>query len=236
MWNRAGLPVFRHEMKYYISQNERQAMIQRLKAVLPLDENGSEKGYTIRSLYFDDYWMSACEEKNAGTDSRKKFRIRIYDYGDKVIKLECKEKQGSYIHKEAASLTREETEWILSGNYGFLLKRAEAVCRRFYTECTMNLMHPAVIVDYEREAFVCKQGDVRITFDNDVRSAWMEYALFDSGLPAYAVLPPDQLIMEVKYTEFLPEWIRTVVSPDSAQMSAASKYTMCMEKKREMTR
>ena len=42
-----------------------------------MQKNG---GYLIRSLYFDDYWNSAYEEKESGVLMRKKYRIRIYNY------------------------------------------------------------------------------------------------------------------------------------------------------------
>lgn len=228
-------PKYRHEMKYLISSHEKQAMIARLGAVMEMDSNGSDAGYTIRSLYFDDYYYSAYKEKMAGTLERRKYRMRIYNFSDKVIKLECKQKQGNYIHKEAVGLSRDEAESILRGDYGFLLKRKEKLCREFYIECMTDRMRPAVVVDYERAAFVFAQGDVRITFDDHVRSAWLGYDIFDAGLPAYEVFAPETLIMEVKYTEFLPEFVRRLVLPDNARRMAASKYTLCLEKKWEMT-
>lgn len=228
-------PKYRHEMKYLISSHEKQAMINRLGAVMKMDVNGSGAGYTIRSLYFDDYCYSAYEEKMAGTLERRKYRMRIYNFSDKVIKLECKQKQGNYIHKEAAGLKRDEAESILRGEYGFLLKREEKLCKEFYIECMSNRMRPAVIVDYKRAAFVFAQGDVRITFDDHVRSAWLGYDIFDERLPAYEVFEPETLIMEVKYTELLPEFVRRLVLPDNARRMAASKYTLCLEKKWEMT-
>lgn len=228
-------PKYRHEMKYLISGHEKKAMINRLGAVMKKDLNGSDAGYTIRSLYFDDCRYSAYEEKMAGTFERKKYRIRIYNYSDEVIKLECKQKQGSYIYKESVKLTRNEADCLLHGEYGFLLKRGEKLCKEFYIECITNRMRPAVIVDYERTVFVFEEGDVRITFDDHVRSAWLGYDIFDVKLPEYDVLEAETLIMEVKYTQFLPEFIRKLVLPDNSLRMAASKYTLCLEKKWEIT-
>ena len=228
-------PLYRHELKYSITYKEREALLHRFGPLLKRDANGSEDGYTIRSLYFDDMWNTAYTEKVAGTFLRKKYRIRIYNYSDKVIKLECKEKQGNYIHKTAASLSRTEVERILKGDYGFLLKRDEILCKEFYLECTTKMMRPSVIVDYERDAFVEAVGDVRITFDKHVRAAWMNFDIFDEKLPAYEVLESDRLIMEVKYTEALPEVVRRVISPYNSIQVAASKFTMCEDKKYELT-
>ena len=106
---------FRHEWKYLINRAEKQLTDLRLRECMQLDPHAGEGGYMIRSLYFDDYWNSAMEEKDAGVLMRKKYRIRIYNCSDKSIKLERKKKFGSYIYKEAAPLTRQEVEWILDG-------------------------------------------------------------------------------------------------------------------------
>lgn len=228
------MPVFRHELKYSITYKEREALLHRFGPMIERDKNGGKNGYTIRSLYFDDYKNTAYEEKLAGTFARKKYRIRIYNFSDKVIKLECKEKQGSYIHKTSASLSREEVQKILNQDYGFLLTRKEELCKEFYYQCASNLMRPMVIVDYERDAFVEPIGDVRITFDKHVRSAWGDYDIFDSSLPSYEVLESDMLIMEVKYTQVLPEYVRRIIDSKHATQEAASKYVLCVDKKRQL--
>ena len=88
---------FRHEWKYLINRAEKQLTDLRLRECMQLDPHAGEGGYMIRSLYFDDYWNSAMEEKDAGVLMRKKYRIRIYNCSDKSIKLERKKKFGSYI-------------------------------------------------------------------------------------------------------------------------------------------
>ena len=156
---------FRHEWKYLINRAEKQLTDLRLRECMQLDPHAGEGGYMIRSLYFDDYWNSAMEEKDAGVLMRKKYRIRIYNCSDKSIKLERKKKFGSYIYKEAAPLTRQEVEWILDGKYEFLLRSSYRLCREFYIECVCNMMRPRVIVDYEREPWIMDTGTVRLTMD-----------------------------------------------------------------------
>lgn len=79
---------FRNEWKYLISTSEKELLELRMKHLLKKDPHASDGGYMIRSLYFDDYWNSAYEEKESGVLMRKKYRIRIYDYSDRSIKLE----------------------------------------------------------------------------------------------------------------------------------------------------
>lgn len=81
---------YRHELKYLISYGEKAALETRMRPILQMDPHAGSGGYFIRSLYFDDYWHSAYEEKEAGVLLRKKYRIRIYDSSDRIIKLERK--------------------------------------------------------------------------------------------------------------------------------------------------
>ena len=223
---------FRHEWKYLINRAEKQLTDLRLRECMQLDPHAGEGGYMIRSLYFDDYWNSAMEEKDAGVLMRKKYRIRIYNCSDKSIKLERKKKFGSYIYKEAAPLTRQEVEWILDGKHEFLLRSSYRLCREFYIECVCNMMRPRVIVDYEREPWIMDTGTVRLTMDMNVRAAVGSYDIFDSSLPTLDVLEPGKLVMEVKYTEFLPQIVRNLVPQSASEFTAVSKFVLCCEKTR----
>ena len=200
---------FRNEWKYLISTSEKEVLNLRMKPLMKLDPHAENGGYLIRSLYFDDY-------------------------SDRSIKLERKKKHGSYIFKESAPLTREEVEKILAGDYEFLLKSPYNLCREFYIECMSNMMRPRTIVDYEREPWIMDEGTVRITFDTDVRAAVGSYDIFDSTLPALSVLEPGKLIMEVKFTEMLPQILINLLPPQAAEFTAVSKYVLCYEKTRYM--
>ena len=208
---------------------QRDVISARLGCFLERDANVENGSYTIRSLYFDDRVNSAYEEKLMGVANRKKYRIRCYNYSDRAIRLECKNKQGDYIYKESAQLSHSETERILSGDYVFLAYRTEPVCRRFFYQCMTNQMRPRVIVDYERIPYVFLLGDVRITFDSSIREAVLTDSLFDADLPAFDVMEPHELIMEVKYTSFLPEFIRDILTTQETVQEAASKYVMCCD-------
>ncbi|MBQ9304200.1 MAG: transporter, partial [Butyrivibrio sp.] len=49
-------------------------------------------------------------------------------------------------------------------------------------------------------------------------------------LPTLSALPSDKLIMEVKYTEFLPQLVRDLCPPASSEFTAASKFVLCCDK------
>lgn len=222
--------IFRHEWKYMITELEKDKIQRRLGLFLEKDKNVVNGEYCIRSLYFDDYWNSSYEDKVMGYFVRKKYRVRIYNFSDAKISLERKTKVDSYIYKESAPLTRGEYEKILDGDYGFLENSPYDLCREFYVECICHMMRPRVIVDYEREPYVMHEGTVRITFDKHVRAA-IGQDIFDPDLPTLEVIAPGQLVMEVKYTEFLPTILQEVLPPDHSNFMAISKYGLCYEKR-----
>ena len=219
--------IYRNEWKYLISWGEKELITSRIAPLLHPDPNAVNGGYLIRSLYFDDYWNTAYEQKEAGVLERKKYRIRIYNYSDRSIKLERKKKYGAYIYKQSAKITRSEFEAILAGDYNFLLKSSQPLLQEFYVECRCHNLRPRTIVDYEREPWILDAGTVRITFDQNVRAAVGSFDIFDPSLPCLSVIDPGRLVMEVKFTEFLPQ---DILPPQRAEMTAVSKYVLCYEK------
>ena len=226
--------AFRHELKFLISEAEEKALQERWKPIISYDKHAGPGGYTIRSLYFDDYYEAALYDKLAGVNERQKYRIRIYDGRDDVIRLERKEKVGQYINKTGASLTLRELESLFCGNTSEFLSRSEKLCQDFYLEIVTNGLHPVVLVDYERVPFVFPYGDVRVTFDEHVRAGAWAGDLFDMDTPAYEVLPPGVCILEVKFTEYLPDVVRDLLPTSDAARVAASKYVMCLQKRAEL--
>ena len=226
---------FRNEWKYLISDWEAFHLKQRLGALMEHDAHAENGMYMIRSLYFDDWWDTAYNEKLMGVEERIKWRIRCYNCSDASIKLERKMKRGSYIHKDSATLTRQETDELIAGRGDFLLTHREPLCREFYYDWRVKGFRPKVIVDYDREPLIYTQGDVRITFDSNVRAAIGGFDIFDAGLPTLETLEPGVLVLEVKFTEFLPAMIQKVLPLNGQQFTAVSKYTLCYERAYHLT-
>jgi hypothetical protein len=184
----------------------------------------------VRSLYFDDYFNHAYHDKYAGVNIRSKYRIRIYDHSDKTINLEKKFKFDRYNYKQVTSLTKGRVYELLQGNYRFLLDSPDNLMRVFYHECMTNVMRPRVVVDYEREPYLFEAGDVRITFDRNIRAGLTGFDIFDGSMPMIETLDPGLLILEVKFTEFLPEVIRGILPAKASEYAALSKYILCCNK------
>ena len=87
-----------------------------------------------------------------------------------------------------------------------------------------------MIIDYERTPFVMEAGDVRVTFDENVRACSGGEKLFDPRLPMLYLLEPGKLVLEVKFTEFLPDLVRRALPPRSSELTAVSKFVLGCEK------
>ena len=218
----------RHELKYFTTAAELHVLRSILTPVMQLDPNGNENNeYHIRSLYFDTINDDALEEKIAGVGNRKKYRMRIYNFSDKVIKLECKSKYGDLISKQSVTIPRDLAEQLIAGDPEGLQRMRHPLLHDVYREMKTRLLRPAVIVDYVREAYIHPAEDVRITFDKQLRSGLYSQDIFNPSIPTYPVFDDAVEILEVKFNEFLPTYIQSILSGITAQRSAISKYTWC---------
>ena len=222
---------FRHELKFILTSVEYERLRSVLRSTMRYDSHAGDTGnYHIRSMYLDDLYHTAYNQKEDGIEIRKKYRIRNYNCGRKPLSLECKYKNGAYIYKESAKLTPEEYIQILDRDVHFLLKRKEPMPREFAVDALTRVIRPCVIVAYDREPFVNDVGTVRITFDKNLTVIPPEEDIFNPDALGYTVLPPGQMILEVKYTGILPVYLEKIFESYSYVRLSASKFCMCVDK------
>ena len=223
------LPL-RHELKYFINEMQYFVLSGVLDGILQRDPNGDEYNeYHIRSLYFDTVWDTALFDKLNGVQNRDKYRIRIYNFSDQVIKLECKTKVGSLISKRSLTIPKLLCEQLMAGDPTGLDTTRRGLLQDVYREMTVNLLHPVVLVDYVREAYLHPAEEVRITFDKQLRTGFRSTDLFNPYVPTLPPLDNNEIILEVKYNRILPSYIRDILNTycQGACQSAISKYTWC---------
>ncbi len=222
------IQVFRHELKYFINRHDHIVLANKLKLLMGRDKYADETGdYHIRSLYFDDYNDTALYEKQIGTLSRKKYRIRIYNLEENVIKLEKKCRIGQYINKSTLSLSSENVHQIKNNDFDFLKSIDNPLAREFYLDLAQNLFRPKVIVEYVREAFTLPFNNIRITFDKHLSTGLESTNLFDKNLPTFSAIDEPLFILEVKYSNFFPNYLKSIIQYNSGQKLAISKYVYC---------
>ena len=224
---RNSLPA-RHELKYFINPAELAALRARLRGAMDMDAHCVDgEPYAIRSLYFDDIDDSAWYDKQAGVMHRDKYRIRIYNCSDKAIFLERKRKQGDLIQKSSVQITRRLCDQLVSGNPAGLYKSSNPLLLDMYVMMRTRLLRPKVIVDYAREAYVHPAEETRITFDLNLRSGLHSLDLFNPDLPTVCPHDRNVQILEVKFNNYLPDFVAGLLSGINAERSAVSKYVLC---------
>lgn len=218
----------RHEIKHYINVSDYLTIKNRLKHIASLDSNADENGeYRIRSVYFDDYNDKVLTEKLIGLNYRDKFRIRIYNNNNDLIRLEKKSKINGLCMKMMSILTVEEYTKILKGDIDFLKNSFNPLYNELYVRMNSERWKPKTVVDYIREAYVYSVGNVRITFDKSVRTGLTGIDILENELATIETIDPSYIILEVKYDEFMPDIISDIIQIGERSKTAVSKYALC---------
>ncbi len=216
---------YRHEHKYLEPEVRLKAAELRLASFVKKDSHVSDKGfYSIRSLYFDDYYDTFINENLDGTDNREKWRIRIYDRSSDFISLERKSRKADLISKASCRIDAGILDNILHGRMD-IRSDNPALLNVFYTGMRTRMIRPAVIVEYERTPFIAKEGNTRITFDRNIRSSpELDALLADRELSARPVLSAGCNLLEVKFDAFLPDHLAHALETGRMQRQTFSKY------------
>ena len=219
---------YRHELKYVVSSGEVVLLKNRIEHLLSHDKHAdSSGGYNIRSLYFDDYYNRCFYENENGTDPREKFRIRIYNGSDERITLECKRKERGKTLKTSCPLSLEQTQKLMRGEALGDIENQPQVLRKLTLQMLERKMRPVVIVDYDRIPFVYKNGNVRVTLDTNISSSNAIGLFLEKNIPKRPIMPTGQQILEVKYDEYLPDFIYRNLQLHSLKQTAFSKFYLC---------
>lgn len=221
---------YRHEYKYLISRPAAELLRLRLPHIMSRDPYAGSSGqYTIRSLYFDDFNHSSHADKLSGIQDRLKYRIRYYNYDSGLIKLERKEKLGALTRKTAQQITLADAEALEQCLFSGCPDNPSGLTEELRQACTGRGFRPKVLVDYDRTPFVCPNGNTRITLDENLRTLPYRHRLFASHAAMIPVIAPEQVILEVKFDDFLPGYLRDALLDIPKVAMAVSKFSLCMD-------
>lgn len=219
---------FRHELKYLISGAELQMLRNRINHLIPSDKHAGANGiYNIRSLYFDDLYNHCYYENENGTDPREKFRIRIYNHSVERITLECKRKERGKTHKTSCPLTIEQTKCLMEGRALPDIAKQHPLLQKMTMQMLTRRLQPVVIVEYDRMPYVYPNGNVRITLDCNITSSKAVQSFLEDQIPRRPIMPAGQQLLEVKYDEYLPDFIYRNLQLQNLHQTAFSKYYLC---------
>lgn len=219
---------YRHEYKYICDAMQNAVLKTRAQGILKRDEHtGLDGAYRIRSLYFDDLEDKCYYENESGIGERDKYRIRIYNGDSDRITLEKKSKVRGMTLKMSAGINKEQCMQLMTGTIPSIEEDTADSLKQLLSEMQLKNMRPKVIVEYVRYPFVEKNGNVRITFDESVSSSNELTGFLDQNIAFRPVMELGQSILEVKWDEYLPDYIKNTMQLDTLLWSSFSKYYLC---------
>ncbi len=219
---------YRHELKFLVSELTLEKLRYRLEPFMEMDSHHEGQYYRIRSLYFDDLYDNCLNENLAGSDNRFKYRIRFYEDNTDYINLEKKFKLRGMTKKLAEEISLEQVNRYLEYDASVT---TGPLTVQLLADSLKTGMRPKCIVEYDRCAFIEPAGNVRITFDTNLRGSRQIEKFLDTSKDCdFPILSPGWHVLEVKYDEFLPRYILQLIDTNNMQRQSFSKYAMVREK------
>ena len=168
----------------------------------------------------------AMQEKMAGLAEHTKFRIRTYNGDPSRISLERKVKKGILTQKKGSLIDVETCAAITTGE---VPHDCDERTKELWSQMRRNGLRPACVVRYQRQAFIYPQLNIRVTFDSQIEylPPDMFLILEHETKRGRMATSPGTVIMEVKYDDYLPHFVRTLTMTKDMQTSF-SKYGACM--------
>lgn len=218
--------VLRQEKKFLISLDQYYRYSRQFEKVLIPDKHNQLDGYCIRSLYFDSIDDRDFQEKEDGTELRRKIRLRNYGADSTFAMLEMKQKQGANQKKRSLRMEKEDAIALIRGNTSVLLKYDVPFARECYTVMNMHVYRPKTMVEYQRKAFVAKENNIRVTFDHHIIGSESNFDMFEDRIHQSMVLDPYLVVLEVKFNGFLLSYIKDFVNQINGSETSVSKYCL----------
>lgn len=157
----------RYEMKYLLTQAQREAVLRALEPHMALDPYGRT---VIRNLYLDTESYRLIRRSIEKPVYKEKMRIRCYGpaHPDSPVFVELKKKYKKVFYKRRLSLPeREAMDWVLGRRAcpaGTQISEEVDYFLRYYVP-----LRPVAFLSYAREAYFAKDGsDFRVTFDDTI--------------------------------------------------------------------
>lgn len=221
--------TLRHELKFLCSDIQLEIIAARLQNIMSYDLNQGSDAYLIRSVYMDTPNDRYLNESIDGIAERNKYRIRFYNNDNSFIRLEKKYRKNYLSQKKSCILSYQTVEHILENELEHEECLGTSLLEEIYMLIKTENLQPKVIVEYDRTAFVSEIGNVRVTFDRNLRVGANVYDFFSSDIMTQSALPVGRNILEVKYDGILPGYIANALNIGNLEQISFSKYALCRQ-------
>lgn len=214
----------RYEKKYMLTAAQQAFLLNEMQPHMERDRYGE---YTICNIYYDTPDWKLIRASLEKPVYKEKLRVRSYGVPaeDAPVFVELKKKFDGVVYKRRITTQIGQVEPFLGGclpadRFGQIGREILWAQSFYHTE-------PKVFIGYDRLAFAGREDpELRITFDTGLRWRKTEPDLRagDHGAP---LLPPGQVLMEVKIHGVCPLWLSRLLSEAGAHPTSFSKYGTC---------
>ena len=217
----------RYELKYVLSHAQLQFLKSSLDSHMVIDQYGKT---TIASVYYDtpDYRLiRASIEKPA---YKEKVRLRSYGLNQKddPVYLEVKRKVEGIVYKRRIETSEDKVSSFLTykeNNIGTNQIAKELL----YTRNFYATLEPKIMIIYDRVSYAEKDGDIRLTIDENPRYRAYDLNLHTS-MDGQLLLPPGSAILEIKVQQEMPLWLVNILSEGKIYKTSFSKVGAAYQK------
>jgi len=186
--------------------------------------------YIVNNLYLDDRYDNLYRAKYMGQFQRDKYRLRYYNNDMSFIRLERKHKDGIMSYKETIPVSQEQYMRIKAGDLEFIHEEIDPLWQKLSVLQKIRGLRPTAVYSYQREAYVYELGDVRFTFDSPPFCPEQDAVFGYDPLSCSYGKEDYSLLLEVKYTAFMPEIIKQLLNGLRLAYTGISKYCVARER------
>lgn len=225
-----GQPIIssfrRYEVKYFLTEQQRSALLPELEQYFRMDEYGL---HTISNLYYDTERYDITRESIDRPVYKEKLRVRAYGVPQKdtgQVFVELKKKYDHVVYKRRIALPVGEAQKFLEGGpipEGVDTQIAHEI--QYFME--RHQPRPRVYLGYQRIAMAgIENPELRITMDQNL--LWRMEEL-DLCLGSYGqhILPENMTLMEIKVPGTMPLWLAQLLSRHQIYRCSFSKIGAC---------
>lgn len=215
----------RVETKYILTQKQEQAFLADLAQHMEADDFAQS---SISNVYFDNPDFQMVADSLAKKHGKEKIRMRLYDLQPTASSqafLEIKKKvEGIGFKYRLTSNPVSVTNYVLTGLADASIVDDKVTEELHQLRQRYGTLQPKLVIAYDRQSYKgLDDKNVRLTIDRNL-------IYRDDRLSAYAdrsghaLLPADQVIMEVKVAGDQPAWLQELLVKHGLEKASFSKY------------
>jgi len=227
----------RFEYKYIIDEPRARAVRDFARQYLAPDEYADplqNNSYAVHSLYLDSPGGDLSLATLHGHKNRFKLRIRFYDeVAEHPAFFEVKRRVSDVILKQRAAVMRSSVPTLLAGHAPTrrdLFAPEDGALGALHNFCRLKTALEAdgrAFISYQREAYASPDGHIRVTFDRQIRGAKYRGLFQLPPQPEWAYPMIDGAVLELKFTDRFPVWMREMVRAMDLWRGNMAKYVTC---------